>query len=164
MEAPHDRKARNRTGSRLAPFGTTIFSTITAKANASGAINLGQGFPDSDPPRELIELVSDMHHAGRNQYSPMPGLPSLRSAVSKDRERRGFTSGTLIPRSPSPAEPPRLWQRHFWVFSRLVMKSFCLTRHMTPTPPVSRCQEPSRSGFRRKTMIFRSHVPRWNQP
>lgn len=91
MDAPHDRKARNRTGSRLAPFGTTIFSTITAKATASGAINLGQGFPDSDPPRALIEIVSDMHHAGRNQYSPMPGLPSLRSAVSIDRERRGFT-------------------------------------------------------------------------
>ncbi len=90
MGAPHDRKPRNRTGSRLAPYGTTIFSTITAKARAAGAINLGQGFPDSDPPAELISLVSDMHHAGRNQYAPMPGLSSLREAVSQDRERRGF--------------------------------------------------------------------------
>tara|TARA_B100001121_G_scaffold244672_1_gene219436 strand:- start:152 stop:1342 length:1191 start_codon:yes stop_codon:yes gene_type:complete len=89
MDAAHDRNPRNRTGSRLVPYGTTIFSTITARANAAGAINLGQGFPDSDPPRELIEVVSDMHLAGRNQYSPMPGLPSLRAAVAEDREARG---------------------------------------------------------------------------
>ena len=89
MDAAHDRNPRNRTGSRLAPYGTTIFSTITARANAAGAINLGQGFPDSDPPRELIEVVSDMHLAGRNQYSPMPGLPSLRAAVAEDRNNRG---------------------------------------------------------------------------
>ena len=92
MPAPDDRKPRNRTGSRLEPFGTTIFSTITAKAHACGAINLGQGFPDNDPPRELIEIISDMHLAGRNQYAPMPGLPSLRTAVSLDRERRGFNT------------------------------------------------------------------------
>ena len=89
MDASRDRKPRNRIGSRLAPYGTTIFSTITAKANAAGAINLGQGFPDSDPPSEMIKIVSDMHLAGRNQYAPMPGLPSLREAVSQDRVRRG---------------------------------------------------------------------------
>jgi methionine aminotransferase len=68
--------------SKLPSTGTTIFSVMTQLAERHGAINLSQGFPDFDPPRELIEQVAvqlDSHH---NQYAPMPGVLELREAIA----------------------------------------------------------------------------------
>jgi N-succinyldiaminopimelate aminotransferase len=66
---------------RLEGLGTTIFTEMTALAKRTGAINLGQGFPDSDGPRAVIEAAIAALNAGANQYAPLPGVPVLRDAV-----------------------------------------------------------------------------------
>src|SRR3954470_16261985 len=64
--------------SRLAGFGTTIFHEMTTLAQRTGAINLGQGFPDTDGPPAVIEAAVAALRAGHNQYPPGDGIPSLR--------------------------------------------------------------------------------------
>jgi N-succinyldiaminopimelate aminotransferase len=66
---------------RLAGLGTTIFTEMTALAQRTEAINLGQGFPDTDGPTEAIEAAIDALRGGENQYAPLGGVPSLREAV-----------------------------------------------------------------------------------
>ncbi len=66
---------------RLDGLGTTIFTEMTALAERTGAINLGQGFPDSDGPSEVIEAAVGALRSGHNQYAPLPGVPALREAV-----------------------------------------------------------------------------------
>lgn len=61
---------------------TTIFETMSARARASGAINLGQGFPDSGWPQDVLDAASAELLTGYNQYPPMPGIPALRHAVA----------------------------------------------------------------------------------
>ena len=72
---------------RLQGFGTTIFAEMSALAARTGAINLGQGFPDTDGPPEIAEAAVAAIRAGHNQYPPGPGIPELRAAVSAHRER-----------------------------------------------------------------------------
>ena len=62
-------------------FGTTIFAEMSALADATGSINLGQGFPDTDGPPELLAAASQAIFDGRNQYPPGPGIPALRAAI-----------------------------------------------------------------------------------
>jgi N-succinyldiaminopimelate aminotransferase len=66
---------------RLAGLGTTIFTEMTALAVRTGAINLGQGFPDTDGPRPVIEAAVAALRGGENQYAPLPGVPALREAI-----------------------------------------------------------------------------------
>jgi N-succinyldiaminopimelate aminotransferase len=66
---------------RLAGLGTTIFTEMTALAARTGAINLGQGFPDTDGPAAVIEAAVAALRSGENQYAPLPGVPALREAV-----------------------------------------------------------------------------------
>ena len=66
---------------RLAGLGTTIFTEMTALAVRTGAINLGQGFPDTDGPVAVIEAAVSALRGGENQYAPLPGVPALRDAV-----------------------------------------------------------------------------------
>jgi len=66
---------------RLAGLGTTIFTEMTALAVRTGAINLGQGFPDTDGPTAVIEAAVDALRGGENQYAPLPGVPTLREAI-----------------------------------------------------------------------------------
>lgn len=73
---------------RMRPFGTTIFAEMTALAVATGAINLGQGFPDSDGPPAMLEAARQAIADGLNQYPPGPGLPTLRAAIAADRMAR----------------------------------------------------------------------------
>lgn len=74
---------------RLAEFGTTIFAEMSALAARTGAINLGQGFPDTDGPDEVREAAVRALRDGRgNQYPPGPGVPELRTAVSAHQQRR----------------------------------------------------------------------------
>jgi methionine aminotransferase len=68
--------------SKLPSAGTTIFTVMTKLAEEHGAINLGQGFPEFQPPARLRELVDHYIRIGRNQYAPMIGAPSLREAIS----------------------------------------------------------------------------------
>ncbi|NUW04573.1 aminotransferase, partial [Streptomyces sp. CAI 127] len=61
---------------RLATFGTTIFAEMSALAQRTGSINLGQGFPDTDGPEEIREAAVRALRAGHgNQYPPGPGVP-----------------------------------------------------------------------------------------
>lgn len=73
---------------RLRPFGTTIFSEMSALAQRTGALNLGQGFPDTDGPAELVEAAAAALRAGRNQYAPLAGVPELRAAIVAHQRRR----------------------------------------------------------------------------
>ncbi|MEU3710537.1 pyridoxal phosphate-dependent aminotransferase [Streptomyces catenulae] len=80
-----DRPLLNR---RLAEFGTTIFAEMSALAVRTGAINLGQGFPDTDGPEEVREAaVRALRDGHGNQYPPGPGIPELRAAVAAHQER-----------------------------------------------------------------------------
>jgi N-succinyldiaminopimelate aminotransferase len=72
---------------KLAGFGTTIFSEMSALATATGAINLGQGFPDTDGPPEVLEAAIAAIRAGVNQYPPGPGMPVLREAIARHQRR-----------------------------------------------------------------------------
>lgn len=75
--------------SKLAAFGTTIFAEMSALAVETGAINLGQGFPDTDGPPEVIEAAIAAIRDGMNQYPPGPGVPVLREAIA-DHQRRFY--------------------------------------------------------------------------
>ncbi|WP_280875822.1 pyridoxal phosphate-dependent aminotransferase [Streptomyces pseudovenezuelae] len=73
---------------RLAEFGTTIFAEMSALAVRTGAINLGQGFPDTDGPEEVREAAVRALRDGRgNQYPPGPGVPELRTAIAAHQQR-----------------------------------------------------------------------------
>jgi N-succinyldiaminopimelate aminotransferase len=72
-----------RAAKRLDGLGTTIFTEMTALAVRTGAINLGQGFPDTDGPSEVIEGAVTALRGGENQYAPLPGVPALRDAIFK---------------------------------------------------------------------------------
>lgn len=74
--------------SKLPGVGTTIFTVMSRLAAEAGAINLGQGFPDFEPPERLRELVATHLAAGHNQYAPMPGVPSLCEAIAESAARR----------------------------------------------------------------------------
>ncbi|MFJ3622379.1 pyridoxal phosphate-dependent aminotransferase [Streptomyces iakyrus] len=81
--------ARPLLNRRLAEFGTTIFAEMSALALSTGAINLGQGFPDTDGPEEIREAAVRALRDGRgNQYPPGPGVPELRTAVTAHQQRR----------------------------------------------------------------------------
>jgi N-succinyldiaminopimelate aminotransferase len=74
--------------SRLAGMGTTIFAEMSALALATGSVNLGQGFPDTDGPREIAAAAAAAIMEGRgNQYPPGPGIPELRQAVAAHQKR-----------------------------------------------------------------------------
>ena len=73
---------------RLRRFGTTIFSEMTALAQAHDAVNLGQGFPDEDPPAAVLAAAHAALDAGHNQYAPGPGVPALREAIAAHQQRR----------------------------------------------------------------------------
>ena len=72
---------------KLQGFGTTIFAEMSALAVATGAVNLGQGFPDTDGPAEVLDGAVDAIRSGVNQYPPGIGLPVLREAVARHQRR-----------------------------------------------------------------------------
>lgn len=72
---------------RLSGLGTTIFAEMSALALRTGAVNLGQGFPDTDGPAEVIDVAVDALRGGRNQYAPGTGVPELRHAIAAHQKR-----------------------------------------------------------------------------
>ncbi len=76
---------------RLQPFTSTIFAEMTALAVRTEAVNLGQGFPDTDGPPRMLTAAQEAIAAGVNQYPPGPGRPELRSAIAEHRTRFGQT-------------------------------------------------------------------------
>jgi methionine aminotransferase len=86
MNAPHDTPAAPNTpafASRLPNVGTTIFTVMSALAAQTGAVNLGQGFPDFDCDPRIVDAVAQAMRDGHNQYPPMAGAAPLREAISK---------------------------------------------------------------------------------
>jgi N-succinyldiaminopimelate aminotransferase len=73
--------------SRLRPFTSTIFAEMTALAVRTGSVNLGQGFPDTDGPPEMLAAAQRAIACGVNQYPPGPGVLELRRAVADQRRR-----------------------------------------------------------------------------
>ena len=73
--------------SRLAGFGTTIFAQMSALAAETGAINLGQGFPDTEGPSEVLDAAVNAIRSGQNQYPPGLGIADLRHAVAEHQLR-----------------------------------------------------------------------------
>ena len=61
---------------------TTVFEEMSGLARATGAVNLGQGFPDDPGPEAVRAKAADAVLNGYNQYPPMAGLPELRQAVA----------------------------------------------------------------------------------
>jgi len=72
---------------RIGGLGTTIFAEMSALATRTGAVNLGQGFPDTDGPAAVIEAAVHAMRTGRNQYAPGPGVPELREAIAAHQLR-----------------------------------------------------------------------------
>ena len=71
----------------LSEYGTTIFTVMSALATEHGAINLGQGFPDTDGPEDIRGKAAEYSIDGPNQYPPMMGIPDLRQAVAAHNKR-----------------------------------------------------------------------------
>ena len=72
---------------RIDGLGTTIFARMSALAASTGAVNLGQGFPDTDGPDAVIDAAVAALRGGANQYAPGPGVPDLRLAVAEHQRR-----------------------------------------------------------------------------
>lgn len=75
----------DRTTRRLRPFATTIFAEMSALAVEHDAVNLGQGFPDTDGPASMLDAARKAITDGRNQYPPGIGVPELRDAVARQQ-------------------------------------------------------------------------------
>ena len=72
----------------MAEHTTSIFAEMSTLAAEVGAVNLGQGFPDTDGPQELKDVAIDAIRDGRgNQYPPPHGLPLLREAIAAHQQR-----------------------------------------------------------------------------
>jgi methionine aminotransferase len=74
---------QNHISSKLPDASTSIFAVMSKLAHEEKAINLSQGYPDFPTSPELINLVSEAMKNGFNQYAPMPGIYSLREAISE---------------------------------------------------------------------------------
>ena len=72
---------------RMQGFGTTIFAEMSELALSTGAITLGQGFPDTDGPQVMLDAAIDAISSGRNQYPPGVGAPELRLAIAEHQRR-----------------------------------------------------------------------------
>ena len=87
-DAPDPSGTFDPTVRRLRPLGETIFATMSRLAKTTGAINLGQGYPDQDGPEPMLDEAVAAIRRGDNQYAPGRGTEELRLAICADRERR----------------------------------------------------------------------------
>jgi len=78
---------RNVRASKLPNQGLSIFTVMSALAAKHNAINLSQGFPEFNPPEELVQKVNESLLNGKNQYSPMS---VAQMAVSLFAANEGF--------------------------------------------------------------------------
>jgi N-succinyldiaminopimelate aminotransferase len=82
---------RTAAGARLlaadGSIAATIFAEMSALAVRTGAINLGQGFPDEDGPVEVLQAATTAIRNGMNQYPPGRGIPDLRLAIAEHQKR-----------------------------------------------------------------------------
>ncbi|PJB38069.1 MAG: aminotransferase [Deltaproteobacteria bacterium CG_4_9_14_3_um_filter_51_14] len=81
------KQTQDPTVSALRPFGTSIFTEMTALAVEFGAVNLSQGFPDFEGPLEVRQKAAEAIIRGPNQYPPSMGIPALRQAIARKMMR-----------------------------------------------------------------------------
>jgi N-succinyldiaminopimelate aminotransferase len=86
-DGPWERAARAAGLLRDGRARPTVFAHMSALAASHGAMNLGQGFPDTDPPQIVAESAVEAIRAGANQYPPGAGIPALREAIAEHQER-----------------------------------------------------------------------------
>ena len=72
---------------RIGVFTESVIRKMTRIANAYGAINLSQGFPDFDPPAELLQALQKAATDGPHQYAVTWGAPNFRSALARKQSR-----------------------------------------------------------------------------
>jgi N-succinyldiaminopimelate aminotransferase len=87
LQKKNDQAEREVVVEALRPFGTSIFTEMTVLANAYGAVNLSQGFPDFDGPEEIRAKAAEDILKGPNQYTYSAGIPELRQAVAAKMKR-----------------------------------------------------------------------------
>lgn len=75
------------TASRIDGLGETVFAQMSALAARTGAVNLGQGFPDEDGPEVALRAAQQALVSGHNQYAPGIGIPELRAAIAQHQWR-----------------------------------------------------------------------------
>ena len=136
----------------FAGLPTTIFEEMSGLARQFGAVNLGQGFPDSRGPDDVRAKAADFILNGHNQYPPMLGLPELRSAISAHYRRfQGLdlnpdtqvlvTAGATealaasILALVSPGDEVVLFQPMFDVYLPLVLQAGGVPRFVSLKPP-----------------------------
>ncbi len=136
----------------FAGLPTTVFEEMSGLARQHGAVNLGQGFPDSQGPDDVRAKAADFILNGHNQYPPMLGLPELRTAISAHYRR--FQALDLNPDSQivvtagatealaasilaliSPGEEVVLFQPMFDVYLPLVLQAGGVPRFVSLQPP-----------------------------
>lgn len=135
----------------IARLGTTIFEQMSRLAHDNGAINLGQGFPDSSAPVELLEAATRALRDKSSQYPPMRGVPELRSAVASyysahqglnlTEEEVIITSGatealaaTLLALL-NPGDEVILFQPLYDAYGPLVRRAGAIPRYVNLQPP-----------------------------
>jgi len=138
----------NRT---IAALGTTIFEVMSGLARETGAINLGQGFPDAQGPAELLDAAARALVERSNQYPPMRGLAELRAAIAgyyavhqgltlADDEIVVTSGGTealaaCILAFLNPGDEAILVQPLYDAYQPLVERGGGVARHVSLTPP-----------------------------
>lgn len=75
------------TNALLGAMGTTIFTVMSALAADHQAINLGQGFPDTEGPEDIVRVAAEALQDQQNQYPPLAGVAALRAAVAAVNQR-----------------------------------------------------------------------------
>ncbi len=136
----------------FAGLPTTVFEEMSGLARQLGAVNLGQGFPDSQGPEDVRRKAADFILNGHNQYPPMLGLPELRGAISAHYKR--FQNLDLDPDKQiivtagatealaasilalvSPGDEVVLFQPMFDVYLPLVLQAGGVPRFVSLQPP-----------------------------
>ena len=123
----------------MRPFGTTIFAEMSALAIRTGAVNLGQGFPDTDGPAEMLDAATEALRGGANQYPPGPGIPALRAGRRRPPEAvLGTGRTTRTARFWSPPARPRRSRPPSWRSASPATRWSASSPTTTRTPPRSR--------------------------
>ncbi|MBR6322020.1 MAG: aminotransferase class I/II-fold pyridoxal phosphate-dependent enzyme, partial [Lachnospiraceae bacterium] len=77
---------------RISTFTDSVIRRMTRISNACGAINLSQGFPDFDPPKEILDRLAEVVYQGPHQYAVTWGAKNLRDAIAAKQSRGvGYT-------------------------------------------------------------------------
>lgn len=162
---------------RLRPFGSSIFGQISGLAAQHGAVNLGQGFPDTPGPRAVLEAAAEAVLHGDNQYPPPRGTAALRDAVVTHRRR--FTGIDLDPASQvlvtagategiaaailslvEPGEEVVMFEPYFDIYAELVALAGGVRRTSTLRFPDYAVDETSlRAAFSERTAVVLLNTP-----